>query len=189
MEGMFQSASNVCKLPADLGGGNSETAPCRPEYANLLRFAAAAAGAPLEQRVPQVCQQIKRIAGVAPNDLAAYLVRSHSCTLMCFEEYLPYSFGCSNSAKADDGIPVVVSDAAAAWPALQLWSFDWLRQRCGGALLLLNDRAPARRADALAGPGSRQRTEWMPLAAYADYVQARRCISAYNAELGTARQS
>lgn len=66
--------------------GSSETAPCRPEYANLLCFAAAAAGAPgapLEQRVPQLCEQIKRIAGVAPNDMAAYLVRSHGCTLCC----------------------------------------------------------------------------------------------------------
>ena len=84
---------------------------------------------------------------------------------------------------------MVVSDAAAAWPALHCWSLDWLRRRCGSALLLLNDRAPARRADALAGPGSRQRTMWMSLAAYADYVQARRCISVHNAELGTARQS
>ena len=83
MEGTFQSASNVCKPSVDLGAWNSETAPCRPEYANLLRFAAAAAGAPLEQRVPQVCQQIKRLAGVAPNNLADYLVRSHNCTLMC----------------------------------------------------------------------------------------------------------
>lgn len=76
----------------------------------------------------------------------------------------------------------MVSDAVAAWPALHCWSFEWLRRRCSDALLLLNDRAPARRADALAGPGSQQRTLWMPLAAYAEYIQARRCLTGHVAE-------
>lgn len=83
MKGTFQCARNVCKQSAStsLEARNGNTASCRPEYANLLRFAAAAAGAPLEQRVPQVCEQIERIAGAAPDDLAAYLVRSHGCAL------------------------------------------------------------------------------------------------------------
>lgn len=63
-------------------------------------------------------------------------------------------------------------------PAQRLWSLDWLREQCFSAPLLVNDRAPARRSDALQGPDGQQHTVCVSISAYIDYiqVQARCCL-------------
>lgn len=49
--------------------------------------------------------------------------------------------------------PTIIADACASWPAIKEWSFEYFQTNFGSSVVLVNDRAPARHADALSSTG------------------------------------
>lgn len=83
--------------------------------------------------------------------------------------------------QAGQGRPLIITDAFSDWPAMHKWSFDFFRQRHGSVSVRVNDRAPARHADAQPGGCGPQNTVLLPLAAYVEYVLEQRAHAAATA--------
>lgn len=69
------------------------------------------------------------------------------------------------------GQPIIITDAFKDWAATEKWSFKFFKERYGHLLVTVNDRAPARHADALETGVGAQRTEILPLREYIQYVE------------------
>ena len=144
-----------------------------PEYSSAQRLVALQSSQkPLEDCVPRACTKVDRQT-CKTADLATSLVRSlpasthetsgagtHSICLLAF-------------CQAGLGCPLIITDAFSHWPALSKWTLDFFRQHHGSLPIRVNDRAPARHADALPGGGGVQRTVVLALASYIDYMEER----------------
>lgn len=132
-----------------------------PEYESFLRFAAraadvvGAAGGGVEAEAEAVVGVVARAMGRVRRVRA---LRAAEAEALLVE---------------GEGTPVVVEDGMRGWDRAALTP-SALAERTGDALVLANDRAPARRADSRPGAsrtGARkQRTVQLPLREYVDYT-------------------
>lgn len=142
----------IYNTPCRMGNNERDSLPSvllhqsrTPEYASVLRQRCPS---PQEflRKIPFASENIRRVDLLSADELRTALSERGS-------------------------YPVVFRHAVADWQALHKWSFAFLASVAGHHIVRVNDRAPARHADALPGGGGRQNSHHLRLSDYLSYVE------------------
>ena len=155
-----------------------------PEHASAKRWAASCdtqrtSSVDLLASLPIGCHPVERLNSPEPAAVAACL--AGICWWQVAQHQQAFLFCLCCSEPAGEGRPQVVPSALEAWPALSKWDDRYLAALCGDAVVTVNDRAPARHADACCTAGP-QRSLRMRLRDYLVYakVNLKSCLARSN---------